>query len=321
MKNGVIILWLAALLALGACSKKTAPATLPKETVQSGTDEAEKSAAPKTNRMNEVQITPEAAKEAGIDTLPARPGVLHEVLPLYGLIQPNAERMRAVSARYAGVVKTVTKRVGDAVRSGEVLASVESNESLQTYPVTAPIAGIVTARDVNPGETVGEKALFTIADLSTVWVELSLFPNDLSRVRVGQNVRVKSVDGGLSGSGRLVWVSVLGTSESQSVTARVLLENRNHQWTPGLYVSGEVILSEATVALAVRASAVQSVEEQSVVFVRNAEGYEVRPVKLGRRDSEVIEVLDGLRPGEPYVASGSFLVKAELGKAGAKDED
>lgn len=321
MKNGVIIAWLATLLALGACNKKSAPGTLPKESVQTGTAEAEKSEAPKSGTVNEVQISPEAAKEAGIDTLPAGPAVLHEVLPLYGLIQPNAERMRAVSARYAGVVKTVTKRVGDAVRSGEVLARVESNESLQTYAVTAPIAGIVTARDANPGETVAEKALFTVADLSTVWVELSLFPSDLSRVRVGQNVRVKSVDGGLTGSGRLVWVSALGSSESQSVTARVLLENRDHQWTPGLYVSGEVILREATVPLAVRATAIQSVEEQSVVFVRNVRGFEVRPVKLGRHDSEVIEVLDGLRPGEPYVASGSFLVKAELAKAGAKDED
>jgi cobalt-zinc-cadmium efflux system membrane fusion protein len=321
MKNGVSILWLAALLALGACNKKAAPAALHKESVQAGAVEAKKSEARKPDSANEVQITPEAAKEAGIDTVPAGPALLHEVLPLYGLIQPNAERMRAVSARYPGVVQAVTKRVGDAVRSGEVLARVESNESLQTYSVTAPIAGIVTARDVNPGETVAEKALFTVADLSTVWVELSLFPNDLSRVRVGQNVRVKSVDGGLSGAGRLVWVSVLGTSESQSVTARVLLENRNHQWTPGLYVSGEVILSEATVPLAVRTSAVQSVDGQSVVFVRNARGYEVRPVKLGRQDSEVIEVLDGLRAGEPYVVTGSFLVKAELGKAGAKDED
>lgn len=237
------------------------------------------------------------------------------------VIQLNAERMRTVTARFAGVVKTVTKRIGDAVHAGDILATVESNDSLQTYAVTAPIAGIVTARDVNPGETVSEKALFTVADLSTVWVELAMFPNDLARVKVGQNVQVKSVDAGLTGSGRIVWVSLLGASESQSVTARVLLENRSHQWKPGLYVSGEVVLSEASVPLTVRATAVQSVEGQTVVFVRNARGYEVRPVKLGRHDSEVIEVLEGLKTGEPYVSAGSFLVKAELGKAGAKDED
>jgi cobalt-zinc-cadmium efflux system membrane fusion protein len=311
MKRQLIVLTLAALIVLSACDKTTA---LPPAAETAAHEERAESA-------NVAEITPEAAKVAGIETMPAGPALLHETLPLNGVIEPNAERVRTISARFAGVVKTVTKRVGDAVGAGEVLATVESNDSLQTYPVTAPIAGIITARDVNPGETVADKALFTVADLSTVWVELSLFPHDLPRVRIGQSVRIKPVSGGSTSSGRIVWVSALGTAESQSVTARVLLENRRHEWRPGLYVSGEVIVSEAPVPLAVRAAAIQSLDGQTVVFVRTARGYVPREVKLGRQDSELIEVLDGLRPGEPYVSLGSFLVKAELAKAGAKDED
>ena len=311
MKLSQMLVGLALLLVLAACGKAPVPATESEEAAHQATTEG----------ARVVAITPEAAREAGIETGEVGPAHVRELLPLYGVIQPNAERMRAVSARFAGVVKTVTARIGDAVRAGDVLATVESNDSLQTYAVTAPIDGIVTTRDVNPGETVAEKPLFTVADLSTVWVQLSLFPNDRARVKVGQYVRVRAASGPSIDTGRIVWVSMVGAAENQSVIARALLDNHTHQWTPGLYVSGEVIVSESSVPLAVHVTAIQNVEEQPVVFVRTARGFELRPVRLGRRDSEMVEVLEGLRAGEPYVTVGSFLVKAEFGKAGAKDED
>ena len=103
-----------------------------------------------------------------------------------------AERVREMAARYPGAIRDVARKIGDAVRQGETLATVESNESLQTYAVVAPLAGVITARNANPGEQTGDKALFTVADLSTVWVELSMFPRDVGKVRPGQTVRVRS---------------------------------------------------------------------------------------------------------------------------------
>lgn len=312
MKKLWIVLAVAASLSTAACGKPGAP---PASKEKEGEHEAGGA------RTKDVEIAPEAAKEAGIETAVAGPALLRELLPLYGVIAPNAERMRSVSARFAGVVKTVTAHIGDAVTAGEVLATVESNDSLQTYPVTAPIAGAITAREVNPGETVGEKPLFTVADLSSVWVELSLFPGDRPRVKIGQNVRVKAVNGAATGSGRIVWVSMVGTADTQSVTARVLLDNRAHRWTPGLYVSGDVIVGEHPVPLAIQATAIQSIDGRNVVFVRGPRGFAARPVRVGRSDSDMVEILEGLKAGEAYVSVGSFLVKAELGKTGAADED
>ncbi len=267
-----------------------------------------------------AKISAEAARAAGIVIEEAGPAKLRDTLPLYGSIHANAERVRSVSARFPGVVRSLKKSVGDEVREGEVLATIESNESLQTYHLTAPIAGVVTARNVNPGETSAEAPIFVVTDLSTVWAELSVFPRDASKLRAGQSVRVRNVDGSFSTDGRIVHISALGSLASQSVTARVLLKNDPRLWTPGLYVTGEVVLGESAVPVAIKQVAVQTIEDRAVVFVPIEEGLEARAIESGAADGEWIEIIKGLQAGESYVSDGSFVVKAELGKAGAEHD-
>ena len=267
-----------------------------------------------------VKLTPEQIKSAGIGLAQAGPANVREHLPLYGVIAPNAERVLEVGARFPGVIRTVTKRVGDSVRRGETLATVESNESLQTYSVVAPLTGVVTARHANPGEQAGDKALFTVADLSTVWVELSVFPRDIAKVRVGQAAHVKSADTGLSAEGKVVYVAPFGSTTNQTLSARVLLENADRKWPPGLYVTAEVTLTNTAVPLAISSGALQTMEERTVVFVQGEEGFEPRAVQTGRSDGEVTEVLAGLEPGETYATRNSFILKAELGKGEAEHE-
>ncbi len=268
-----------------------------------------------------ITLTPEQLKAAGIALVQAGPARIRETLPLYGVIAPNAERVRDVAARFPGAIRGVAKKIGDPVREGEALATIEANESLQTYTVTAPISGVVIARNANPGEQTGDKTLFTVADLSTVWVELSLFPRDVAKVRVGQDVRVKSTDAGLEATGNVVYVAPFGQAANQTLTARVLLDNPDRRWAPGLYVTAEVTLAETAAPLAIRNEAVQTLEGRSVVFVQGAEGFEPRAVALGRNDSEFSEVLSGVQPGDTYVAANSYILKAELGKGSAAHED
>lgn len=264
-----------------------------------------------------VALTAEQIETAGIGRVVAGPALIRETLPLYGVIAPNAERMREVAARYPGVIRSVARQVGDAVRQGETLATVESNESLETYAVAAPLSGVVIARSANPGEQSGDKVLFTVADLSTVWAELALFPRDVGKVRVGQRVRILNSDARLSGEGAVSYVAPFGSSASQTLTARVLLENPERRWAPGLYVSAEVTLGAATVPVALRNEALQTLDGHSSVFVQSARGFEPRTVRLGRADREYSEVLEGLEPGETYATRNSFILKAELAKGEA----
>jgi cobalt-zinc-cadmium efflux system membrane fusion protein len=265
-----------------------------------------------------VTLSTQQIQAAGIGVAQVGPADIRTQLPLYGVIAPNAERVRDVAARFPGAIVTLTKRVGESVKQGEVLATVESNESLQTYNVVAPLAGVITARQANAGEQTGDHALFTVADLSTVWVELSLFPRDLPKVRLGQPVRVKSTDANLVADGKVVYVAPFGTSTNQTLTARVLLENADRKWAPGLYVTADVMVGSASVPLAISSQALQMLEEQNVVFVQAETGFEPRRVQLGRSDGERTEVLAGLRAGEAYATKNSFILKAELGKGEAE---
>jgi Membrane-fusion protein len=257
---------------------------------------------------------------SGIEVLAVDAAIIGELLPLYGTVQPNAERTRTVSARFAGVIQAVSAVMGDTVREGQVLATVESNESLRNYNVVAPLSGIVTARNANPGEAAGESPLFTVADLSTVWIELALFPRDFPRVRTGQEVRVRTVDGGLKGTGKIVYIAPVSQGGNQTLIARVLLENRERHWAPGLYVSAEVVLAERNVPLAVRNTALQRLNDDTVVFVRTEEGFAAREVVTGASDREWTQIQSGLSAAERYAAANSFVLKSDLGAAEADHE-
>lgn len=265
-----------------------------------------------------VELTPEQLANADLTFANAGPAQIREGLPLYGVITPNAVSVRQVTARFPGVIRDVSKSFGDEVRQGETLAVVESNESLQRYNVTAPITGIVTGREANLGEQTGDRVLFTVVDLSTVWVELSLFPRDIGKVMAGQVVRVTGAGPSSGADGRVIWVAPFGTAATQALSARVLLDNADRRWAPGLYVTADVILGEFGVPVAVCNEALQTIDDRTVVFVNGEHGFEPRAIQTGRTDGESTEVISGLAPGEAYVARNSFILKAELGKGEAE---
>jgi len=256
----------------------------------------------------------------GIETVAAAPRQLRVVVSTYGTLTPNAERTRNVSARFAGVVRQVRKSPGDLVAAGETLALIESNESLQVYAVKSPIAGVVTARNVSAGETVEQQSLFTVSDLTTLWAELAVFPRQLSQVQTGQTVLLRSGDGALSASGRISHIAPMSVGGTQAVTVRVPLDNAQRRWRPGLNVSASIVVAEIRAPVAVEAVALQTVDGERAVFVPHEGGFAPRAVQVGHGDEEYVEITAGLAAGEPYVARNSFLVKAELEKAGAAHE-
>ena len=264
-------------------------------------------------------IAADVARAAGIGTAVAGPGTISEELVLYGAIAPDATRVRAVNARFAGVIRSVSRNVGDAVRAGDSLATIESNESLQSYTVTAPIAGTVTARHAAAGEQTDTDALFEIADFSSVWAELDVFARDRPRLKTGLPVAV-TADTGASATGSIDYLAPTGNRASQSVTARVVLANAEASWTPGEFVEGRVTIGTTPVALAVPLSALQRFRDFDVVFAQVGETYEVRMLELGRRDGRFIEVLEGLEPGTTYVTENSYLIKADIEKSGASHD-
>jgi cobalt-zinc-cadmium efflux system membrane fusion protein len=267
-----------------------------------------------------VTITAESARAAGIGVETAGPRLIRDVLPLYGQVAINPDAVRNVGARFPGVVRHVSKTVGEPVRAGEVLARVESDDSLQVYAVTAPIGGVVTARMTNPGEQAGAAPLFTVSDLAQLRAELAVFPRDLARIRVGQDVRLTSVDGERTTRGTITRIAPAAGAANQALTVWASFDAGDGGWTPGLYVNAEVMVGGAQVPLAVKASGLQAFRDFTVVFARVGETYEVRMLDLGRSDGEYVEVLGGLKPGTEYVSENSYLIKADIEKSGASHD-
>ncbi len=262
-----------------------------------------------------TRIAPEVAARFGLATELAGPAVLRETLIVYGRIVPMPERVSEVAARFDGTLTAVTVTVGDRVQAGERLATVESNDSLQRYDVTAPIAGVIAERAANPGEQTRGRRLFTIVDPAAVWAELAVFPGDRPKVAAGASVTVIAPDG-TRAHGTIAQIGVVADL-GQAVTARVPLDNPAGALVPGTFVTAEVLVAEHEVALAVRRDALQTFRDQPVVYAQVGDVYEVRMLELGREDGTFAEVLGGLEPGTRYVTEGSYVVKADAEKSGA----
>lgn len=107
---------------------------------------------------------------------------------------------------------------------------------------------------------------------------------------------------------------------SQSTVARATLRNDDGLWRPGAAVKARIVVATQPAAQVVPLSALQSMDGKDVVFVRTGDTYTARPVRLGARDAGKVEVLDGVTPGEQVVVEQSYVVKADIGKAGASHE-
>lgn len=262
-----------------------------------------------------------AAASAELGFAQAGPATLRQTLALYGAIQPDPDRVRKVTARYPGLVRSVKRQVGDGVQAGETLATVESNESLQTYAVTSPIAGVITERAINVGETTGDTPLFVVADHSRVVAEFSVFPRDRTQLRNGQPVSIKAADGGQAGSGKISALTTApGNATGQMLVARVPLANADNTWVPGQFITGHVVVGETKVPLAVANDGLQAFRDFTVVFAQVGNTYEVRMLELGRSDGVMTEVLGGIKPGTTYVTTNSYLIKADVEKSGASHD-
>jgi len=271
------------------------------------------------NFEGRTKIETAVARALGIKTAIAGPVVLQQTIHVFGKISPPREKVTHIGARFPGVIQSVSVSVGDVVRKGQVLATVESNESLKPYSIKAPIDGVITQQNANVGEQAAEQTLFSITDTSSVWVELALFPADRPRVKAGAPVSFQLVNGGQWFKGKIETIDVLANA-NQSVTARMVVENKHGQLLPGSFVTAKIKVGEIAVPLAVKRSGLQAFRDFTVVYAQIGEEYEVRMLELGRQDDEWIEVLGGLEAGTRYVTENSYVIKADIEKSGASHD-
>lgn len=266
-------------------------------------------------------IDAKIAQEAGIRVAPVAAGTIADEHEVQGLLTPVEGRIAKVAARFPGPVRQLHANVGDRVRAGQTLASIESNLSLTNYAISSPISGIVLTRNASVGMVATEAApLFEVADLSSLWVDLHIFGADAQHIRPGVPVTVTRMSDGVTADTTLERVLPGTATASQSTVARATIANADGLWRPGSAVKARITVEQQPAALVVPLAALQIFRDWDVVFVRVGDTYEIRPLELGKRDASQVEVLSGLKAGDQVVVEQSYVVKADIEKSGASHD-
>jgi cobalt-zinc-cadmium efflux system membrane fusion protein len=194
------------------------------------------------------------------------------------------------------------------------------DKAFTRFEIRAPFAGTVIEKHLTLGESVKADAeVFTIADLSSVWVDINVYQKDLIDIRKGQTVWIEIGHGIQAVSGRIAWVSPLVGETTRTAKARVVVPNPKGNLRPGLFVTARVAVGSIAAGIVIPQSALQTFEDSTVVFVQTEEGFVPQPVEVGRQNATQVEILAGLEAGGVFVSKGSFTLKAQLSKGAFGD--
>jgi cobalt-zinc-cadmium efflux system membrane fusion protein len=264
-----------------------------------------------------TELSEEALRIANLTIEQAGPQVIGTAVDVFGRLLPSQNRVAHLIPRFAGVVREVRKDLGDRVQRGDVLAVIESNQSLQPYEIRSQIAGEVIARHATVGEYVrDDREIFVVADLSEIWADFQVYRDDFNLISKGQNIQI-AIGQEQPLEAAVIYVAPVIDEVTQSKLVRAVVPNSNGMLRPGLFVMGSLSSDMREVPLAVRREAIQTFRDWNVVYLTDGHTFQAIPVELGRRDANYVEVLSGLSIGDRYVARNSFIVKADIEKSGA----
>lgn len=259
------------------------------------------------------------ADEMAISTEFVGEQTLTTTTPVYGKLVLPDNATRHITARYAGMVTKLNVRKGQLVKKGQALMQIQSNDSLQSYTVFAPISGVVTEQSTGVGEQAFEQTLLTLVNLQELHAELKVFPKQQSNINNGTKVMlsVAGVDTPIQSE---IWDQLISVDQQQARTYRVKLDNSQLQLLPGQFVEAEVLIDEFVVPMAVKRTGLQAFRDFTVVYAKVGEQYEVRMLELGRKAGQWVEVLSGIDLGTEYVTENSYIIKADIEKSGASHD-
>jgi cobalt-zinc-cadmium efflux system membrane fusion protein len=198
-----------------------------------------------------------------------------------------------------------------------------ANTAPSRYMVRAPGPGVVVEKEITPAEVIeAGRKVFTISDLSTVWILVNIFEKDLARVSKDSAVKIQTdAYPDEIFAGKVAYIGDIVDPQNRTVPLRVAVANPNRRLKPGMFATAEVVTGEASVqAIVIPSSAIQRIEGRPAAFVQRENGSFVkRDLELGRELGDRVEVKSGLKEGDPVAITGTFTLKSELLKEGLEE--
>ena len=194
--------------------------------------------------------------------------------------------------------------------------------NLRRYALRSPIAGRVIDRRVDLGAPVGgdqqEKEIYVVADLSSVWVELTVSAPDLALLKEGDDITIEDSTREKA-TGKTIFVSPMVSKETRTTRVIVSLDNADGRWRPGSFVGASIPVDQRPVELLLPRNALQTIDGKLIAFVQVPDGFEAHAVQAGAMTEDAVEVIGGLKPGEIVAVLNTFVLKSDLGKAKADE--
>ena len=266
-----------------------------------------------------TQISPRMQAAANLGLATVAPATLTFKRTLFGVIAPIPDRIQLIEAPYPGLVEALHVGIGDAVARGQRLITLRNTRTLEAYTLTSPASGEVIALAARAGMRAGDKVLLEIMDLSSVWVELSAFPEDIETLMPGQSATIYDLHHHEVARSEVSYIAPVMRG-GHIARARAVLPNPDGHWRPGMHLKADIDTGQRSVPMAVHKDALQEFRGMPVVFARYGDTFEVRMLELGQQDEEFVEVLGGIEPGTEYVSRNSFVIKADVLKDGASHD-
>ena len=277
-----------------------------------------------SSHADTVTLSDESLKNVTIETAPVTRGNLPMTLRSPGRISVNVNRTAKVTSTFEGRISVLNHDVGAIVQRGDVMGLIDSPELLnKPLELKAPISGQVIERHGTVGEAVDKTTeLFTISDLKSVWCIAEIKEKDVAAVRTGQRASIhviayphRTFTGTVVLSGQEV------EARTRTLEARIEMDNGDGALKPGMFADVELVTNVLDDVLIIPDEAMQTLEDQQIVFVAaNHNEFTKRVVSVGREHGGLAEILDGLQAGERVVTKGSFILKSELLKSELGEE-
>ena len=293
------------IVGLSGCSKKE----VTNETANSDDNGAQ----------NIVKLSKESLAHVKIETQPAVRGNLQLTLKAAGRLNANLNKTAKVFTTLEGRLTKLNFDLGDSVKPGDVLASIETPELLgKPLELKAPIAGVITERKSTAGELVKkESEIYTISDPTQLWVITAIKERDIGAVKVGQEATFKVLAFEQEKfHGRVARIGTEIDAGSRTLEVRIEAANPDGKLKPGMFADVEINTVVTENVLLIPDAAIQTDGEEQIVFVaRDSTTFERRTVKLGLQQDTQMQIMEGLKEGEPVVTDGGFILKSEMLKS------
>ena len=270
---------------------------------------------------SQLHLDDKVRQEFGVKIKTAASGQIKKIKLFPGEVSIHLDYLAHITPRFQGVVKKIYGHIGDNVKKGDVLAVIESNDSLTPYKITSPITGTIIEKHLTLGESLEENShAFEVANLNTVWVTFSIFQDKFGDISKGQHAIIQSSNGKHKTHGTISYIAPTIDEHTRTQMGRIVLPNKKQHWKPGMFVDVNVVFSSVKGDVVVPRTSIQKIDNKPVIFIKEGDEFEAHPVQLGDADINSIIVLSGLKPGTEYVSEGGFILKAELEK-GSMDDD